>query len=143
VRLVATWLMLGGARLVVAVLPFRFIRALLGERRASTSGAVAGEISLAGHCHARATGIATLVTVAAAHCPWRADCYPQALTARTMLTMSRIPHSVSFGLRRDNGRLCAHAWVRAGDVLVTGATEDAYTEVARFVWSPRASGRCA
>jgi hypothetical protein len=135
--------MLGGARLVVAVVPFRYIHGLLGEHRASATDAMTGEIQLAGHCHVRASQIATLVTVAAAHCPWRADCYPQALTARTMLTMSRIPHTVSFGVRRDEDRLRAHAWVRAGDVVVTGATEDDYTEVAAFVWSPRSSRRRA
>jgi len=134
VRLVATWMLLGSARVVIAILPFRLIRGFLGEHHATT---MTGEPSLAGHRHARARHVATLIGIAAAHSPWRADCYPQALTARLMLTMARIPHTVRFGVRRDGDELRAHAWVLAGDVMVTGGDGGDYTAVAAFTWTPR------
>ena len=76
------------------------------------------------------------VELAAAYAPWRSDCYPQALTARTFLALRRIPHEVVFGVRRDGDALVAHAWVRAGDVEVTGGSGREYTEVGWFSWSP-------
>jgi hypothetical protein len=77
------------------------------------------------------------VLLAARHTPWRSECYPQALTARALLGLRRIPHRTSFGLRRDeHGELTAHVWVIAGDVAVTGGDGSDYTEVASFLWVP-------
>ncbi len=133
-RLVATWLLLGCSRVTIAVLPFRLIRGFLGEHHASTT---TGEVILAGRRRTQALNIAYVIGAAAAYCPWRADCYPQALTARMILTMAGIPHTVSFGVRRSEGELLAHAWVRAGDVVVTGGTSDEFTQVGAFTWTPR------
>lgn len=108
---------------------------MLGESRAGTEPYV--EPTLTPDERARAIQISAVVQAAAVRTPWRSDCYPQALTARTFLAARRIPHVVSFGLRRDNGELRAHTWVRAGDVPVTGGDGSRYTEVATFVWRPR------
>jgi len=133
-RLLAVWLLLGLSRIAIAILPFRVIRRVLGEHRATSAPQ---ERELDARRRARALHLASHVGVAAAHSPWRADCYPQALTGRLLLTMARIPHTVSFGVRRADDGLRAHAWVHAGDVTVTGGTGDEYTEVAAFTWSPR------
>ena len=86
-------------------------------------------------CPAR---IGATVRLAARHTPWRSECYPQALTARVLLGLAGIPHVVSFGVRRDRDALVAHAWVRVGEVVVTGTTGHEYTEVGAFAWAPRA-----
>ena len=62
------------------------------------------------------------------------------ITPRTFLAARRIPHVVSFGVRRDGDALVAHAWVHAGDIAVTGGNGREYTEVGAFSWSPRRNG---
>lgn len=134
VRFTAAWSLLGLSRLLILVLPFTVIRRLLGENQASAERGAAPVLDDVQRI--RAMHIGRIVELAAAYAPWRADCYPQALTARTFLALRRIPHVVSFGVRRDAGALVAHAWVRAGDVAVTGGDGREYTEVGSFSWSP-------
>ena len=134
VRLTAAWSLLGFSRLLIVLLPFTAIRRLLGENQRSSVQRPVPELDPVQR--ARAVQIGRVVEAAAAHAPWRSDCYPQALTARTFLALRRIPHVVSFGVRRDQDALIAHAWVHAGDVAVTGGDGREYTEVGRFAWSP-------
>ena len=134
VRLTAAWSLLGLSRLLIALLPFTVIRRLLGENHANPETREVPELDPGQRI--RALHIGRIVELAAAYAPWRSDCYPQALTARTFLALRRIPHVVSFGVRRDGGALIAHAWVRAGDVEVTGGDGHEYTEVGRFSWVP-------
>jgi hypothetical protein len=134
VRFTAAWSLLGLSRLLILALPFTVIRRLLGEDRARSEVHAAPALDEVQRI--RAMHIGRIVELAAAYAPWRSDCYPQALTAKTFLALRRIPHEVVFGVRRDGGALIAHAWVRAGDVEVTGGSGHEYTEVGRFSWSP-------
>jgi len=134
-RLAAAWSLLGLSRLAILVLPFTVVRRALGDRR--DAGTARPLAPLHDAAATRAARIGATVGLAARHTPWRSECYPQALTARILLGLARVPHVVSFGVRRDAGRLVAHAWVRAGDVPVTGGTGEAYTEVGSFAWTPR------
>lgn len=135
VRFTAAWFLLGFARLLIVIAPFTVVRRLLGENQSSPGQHQV--LALDPDQRFRAAHIGRIVEAAAAHAPWRSDCYPQALTARTFLAARRIPHVVSFGVRRDGGALVAHAWVHAGDVAVTGGNGREYTEVGAFAWSPR------
>jgi hypothetical protein len=133
-RFAAAWSLLGFSRLLIVLLPFTVIRRLLGENHSHDQQRPIPELEPGQRI--RAMHIGRVVELAAAHAPWRSDCYPQALTARTFLALRRIPHVVSFGVRRDGDALIAHAWVHAGDVAVTGGESRDYTEVGRFAWSP-------
>lgn len=135
VRFTAAWFLLGFARLLIIALPFTVVRRMLGDNQAEPLPRPVPELTA--EQLVRAQHIGRIVEAAAAHAPWRSDCYPQALTARTFLALRRIPHVVSFGVRRDGDALVAHAWVHAGDVDVTGGNGRTYTEVGRFAWSPR------
>jgi hypothetical protein len=136
VRFAAAWFLLGFTRLLIIVVPFTVVRRLLGEDRSSPGRREVPPLTQEQAFRARHIGL--IVEAAAAHAPWRSDCYPQALTARSFLAARRIPHVVSFGVRRDGDALVAHAWVHAGDVAVTGGNGREYTEVGTFAWSPRA-----
>ena len=135
VRFAAAWSLLGLSFLAIRLLPFTVVRRALGEHRDPL--AVAPEAAFDEAALARARKIGAAVQRAARHTPWPSECYPQALTARLLLGLARVPHVVSFGVRRDAGELVAHAWVHAGDVPVTGGTGHSYTEVGSFAWSPR------
>lgn len=118
--------------------PFSLVRRLLGDTpsRAATDPAALPAV-LDGRARGRAVGVARAIGSAAAHTPWRSDCYPQALTARILLRAVRVPHTVTFGVRRDAaGELRAHAWVTAGDLTVTGGSPETWTGVASFAWAP-------
>lgn len=137
VRFTAAWFLLGFARFLIVVLPFTAVRRLLGDNQANPAQPTMPVLDASQEF--RAAHIGRIVEAAAAHVPWRSDCYPQALTARTFLAARGIPHVVSFGVRRDGDALVAHAWVHAGDVAVTGGNGREYTEVGAFAWSPRSS----
>ncbi len=128
-----SWALLGLTRLMVVALPQSWIRSLLG-----TSGVGDPVIeSLTARQERRARKIGQSVTTASRHTPWKSECYPQALSARVELVTARVPHTVSFGLRRDeDGRLLAHAWVSAGDIRVTGGDPHHFTVVGSFAWKP-------
>lgn len=49
-------------------------------------------------------------------------CLVQALTAYSMLRRRGIPGTIFYGLTKDeSGKLKAHAWLRSGDWVITGA----------------------
>jgi hypothetical protein len=131
VGLLVAWVLLGITRLLIIVLPFPALRVLLGEHNAASPGNPV--LPAERHIAARIGGI---VRLAARHTPWKSECYPQALTARVFLVASRIPHVVSFGVRRENDQLLAHAWVHTDGTPITGGIPHDYTEVASFTWVP-------
>lgn len=137
VRFLAAWLLLLLSHLLILLLPFTAIRRLLGENQSRPNPDASPAPELTPEQTASARHIGHIVAAAALHAPWRSDCYPQALTARTFLALRRIPHVVCFGVRREDDALVAHAWIRAGELVVTGGNGQSYTEVGRFSWSPR------
>lgn len=65
---------------------------------------------------------------------WRPTCYPQALTAKWMLTRRQQPCDIYLGTGKNAaGGFKAHAWTKSGAVFVTGeyGVQD-YTVVAKF-----------
>ena len=139
---VACWIFLGVSRVVIAVLPFRIVRRLLGRPGATP----AAPSAVTARQWSRAAAIGSGVRRAAGRAPWRSDCYPQALTARALLVLTGVPHVVNFGVRRDDGAqgpLVAHAWVVVGEKPVVGGPADTFTAVASFGWTPRPARRAA
>lgn len=71
---------------------------------------------------ARALQISWAVTAAARNLPWKPVCLPQAMAAQWMLRRRGIPSTLYLGVNPAAG-LDAHAWVRAGRVIVTGGPQ--------------------
>jgi len=125
------WVGIGLASLAIALASFRRIAPHLGSFH--EPGEPAPATTPAQAEQARLIGIT--VRLAARFSPWRADCYPQAIVARFLLDLYRIPFTLSMGVKRDaeTGEMEAHAWVRSGDVFVTGGDGDAeYNTIAMF-----------
>ncbi|QJE73279.1 lasso peptide biosynthesis B2 protein [Aerophototrophica crusticola] len=78
------------------------------------------------------------VRAAARHVPWNAVCLPRAMAAKAMLRRRGIGSTLYLGvaLRPEpgvQGRAAAHAWLRAGAVVLTGEEHmDQYTCIAKF-----------
>jgi Transglutaminase-like superfamily len=67
------------------------------------------------------------IITTAARVPWRALCFERGLAAHFMLRRRGIPSVLYYGAAQDGRRgLCAHVWVRDGDVDVIGG-ENAYS----------------
>ena len=116
-RLLPTWVLLGLARLLILLVPFRRLAPRLGQLAGNTL-----VIPLANPAQiARARAISRLVQTTARYCPWTANCFPQAMVAHVWLLAQRLPHALYFGVNRtDSGELEAHAWVNCGPIAVTG-----------------------
>lgn len=78
--------------------------------------------------------IAKVVNGLATRTPWKSTCLVKALAASKMLSKRHIPHSIHFGMKKnDSGNYEAHAWVSAGGrVLIGGENVEEFKEVGRF-----------
>jgi hypothetical protein len=52
---------------------------------------------------------------------WETECYTQALTAKILLRRKKIPATLYIGFHKDKtGKFKGHAWLRSGEIIVTG-----------------------
>ena len=121
------WLLIGGAALVIAVLPFRRIAPWLGVNL----GAVAHRPVCTPAQALRARRIGAAVSIAASYAPFRSNCLPQAMAAKALCALWRVPCAVLLGIERERpeSELRAHAWTSCGDVVPTGGARCFATHV--------------
>lgn len=64
---------------------------------------------------------------------WESKCLVRALTAQRMLKKRHIPSTLylGVGLTEDN-KMIAHAWIRCGELYLTGGNGKDYAQVACF-----------
>ena len=69
------------------------------------------------------------VTKVCTHTPWQSQCLVQALTAKKLLNKRSLPCTLYMGVAKDeSNQLIAHAWLRCGNVYVTGGhNKDRFT----------------
>jgi hypothetical protein len=116
--LLEAFFLLGIARFFVLTIPFRWLAKSLGAHWKETGN----EISEYKLRQARLVGAA--VRSSANYTPWESVCLPQAVAAKWMLRRLRIPGTVYLGVMKDEKipeKLAAHAWLRCGPVIITGA----------------------
>lgn len=127
------WLLLGLSRLALRMIEFRRLAPLLGQHARNV---VVIPLVTESQC-ARARRIGRVVRLAARYTPWVSNCLPQAVTARLLLGLYRVPYAFYFGLAKDGGEhspLRAHAWICAGPVAATGGNSfREFTVVSTFV----------
>ncbi len=112
----------------VAIRVFRFVRLAAGLGTHMAESPLEQDRSAT----AEAVRVRWAVETAARHLPWKPVCLPQAVAAQRMLRRRGIPSTLYLGV--DPGRgYDAHAWVRAGKVVVTGGPRpDHFTVVSTF-----------
>ena len=122
----------GWARLLLRR-PFRELAPRLGVLgQESPEGDMRPEERLVVQCVQRAIGRA------ARYMPWDCKCLVQAIVARTMLHRRGIDGTIYLGVRRSAHGIEAHAWVRSGMALITGAHDaGSYTTVSTFAFGTR------
>ena len=130
VLLLEAFLLLGVARLGVLILPFRLLAKSLGNHmKEDQTSLLPADLKLS-----RMVGGA--VRSAANYTPWGSVCLPQAVAAKWMLKRRNIPGTVYLGVMKDKTKpekLAAHAWLRCGHIIITGAKgHRQYTVVSTF-----------
>jgi Transglutaminase-like superfamily len=132
--LVQAGLALAVMRLAIR-LPFRTLSRVMGLHRGET-GEVVEPSALA-----RASAVGWAVRAAASHTPWESTCLMQALAAAALLRRWRIDGTLYLGVATETRAaegMTAHAWLRCGDLVLTGESERArYTPVASFACTRR------
>lgn len=104
----------------VALVPFRRIAPGLGAPQHETPPAIAAAQ------RAVAVEVSWAVQAVARHSPVAFVCLPQAIAAQRMLRRRGIASTLYLGVapdRADPALLQAHAWLRAGDKILTGELE--------------------
>jgi Transglutaminase-like superfamily len=133
VLLLETILSLTIAGIVIAVLPFRYVGFLAARpiRRAT----------LLGQARVYEVGrVRWAIITIAARLPWRALCFQQSLAAQLMLRRRGISSVLYYGAAQDDrSGLCAHVWVRDGNVDVIGG-EIAYRFAILATFPPQTPG---
>jgi hypothetical protein len=105
-------------KLLLAVAPFRWIAPRLGRQMTETSGAITPKES------ELALRISWAVQAVARYVPLGFVCLPQAISAKWMLRRRHLPTTLYLGLRHGEPySRTAHAWLRAGDKILTGQAE--------------------
>jgi hypothetical protein len=63
------------------------------------------------------------ITVGGQHVPWRSDCLIQAMAAHRWLRRNGVTGEFYLGVaKQDDASMIAHAWLKAGDLTVTGGS---------------------
>lgn len=103
------------AWLLLRLVPFKRIAAWLGTAGRETDSVLpSGSRELGGE-------IGWAVRAAAVRFPGDATCLVQGLTAAAMTRRRQVPSTLYLGVARGQGEAVdAHAWVRCGDLIVTG-----------------------
>ncbi len=118
-------LTLGWAKFLVSVVPFRKLAPRLGRVQGETSPTIAvAERNIA-------VQVSWAVQAVARYIPLGFVCLPQAIAAQQMLRRRGIPSTIYLGVAPDRSgaqAIQAHAWLRAGDKIVTGEHEAARHE---------------
>lgn len=116
------WLLIAVCDLAILAIPFRRLAPWNG-----TALGTAATVPLTTTRQQRRAGhIGRAITIAARAAPFRANCYPQALTAVLLCRLCRVPTALFFGAvfdaenSGDCYQLKGHAWVVSGPVTVTG-----------------------
>lgn len=127
-RVIEAAVILTVAVVALRFIPFRFIAKLVGR-----TGPASGIHKNAGDPTAAA--VRRAVVTAARRLPWRPVCLPQALAAALMLRRRGVRSQVCFGVRREEGKISAHAWLvleeRFGGGVVCGGEAGAgFTPIA-------------
>lgn len=120
------WFRLGVARFSILTIPFTKLAAGWGTPMFETFREEPNDRALAER-------VKWAVATAHRYTPWKSNCLPQAMTGKRMLQKRGLRSTFYLGLLRiSTGEVVAHAWLRCGNVYVTGGSGARYTVVGTF-----------
>lgn len=124
------WLWLGVKRLAILTLSFKRLSRSLQHHAEPAAFYPLDDAQIK-----QAQEIGRAVMTAARYTPWDSNCLAQALTAQRMLRTRHIPGMFFLGVKKNQQKLDAHAWLQCDDKILTGkAGHEAFTVVSTFSW---------
>jgi len=120
------------ATAAVYFLPFRTYAPILGEQTNEKNFSIIPSPKYDLHLFMSA------IRRGSRYLPFECKCLVQALAARGMLGLRKLPSTVHLGVAKDeNGKLKAHAWVKVDEIFITGrGGVHEYIEITRFLSKP-------
>ena len=76
--------------------------------------------------------IGSIIEIVSKYTPWRSECFVKAMTVQKMLKHKGIESTMYMGVKRDDEKMIAHAWVRCGSIYVVGGNGENYAVVKKF-----------
>ncbi len=115
---ILVFVLLGITRLAIIVIPFKHLSKLLGRKNESTESEEKHERLI------RAAKIGWIVETMSKFTPWESKCLVKAITAQLLLRVIGVSSTLYLGVAKDDSnQLIAHAWLRCGQLILTGANE--------------------
>ncbi|TWH49431.1 lasso peptide biosynthesis B2 protein [Sporomusa sp. KB1] len=118
----------GIVRLSILFLPFRWLGPVLGGLM-QESQATEEKVNVD-----KAKQIGKMVERVSRYTPWESKCLVQALVGKILLRRQGITNTLYLGVGRDErNALIAHAWLRCGEIILTGGKgRERFTVVSKF-----------
>lgn len=123
-----TYCLLGVTRLFILLLPFKKLAPFLGTAMAESADEIpVKDIEMI-------KNIGWAVTVMSRYTLWESKCLVQAIVAQIMLRNQGIANTLYLGVgKSEQAEMIAHAWLRSGDIVLTGGLgREKFTVVAKF-----------
>ena len=79
-----------------------------------------------------AARIARIVDRICTKTTWESKCLVRALTAQKLLKRKKIHSTMYLGCKLEEGKMVAHAWLRCGQMYVTGGNGEGYAIVDKY-----------
>lgn len=109
--------LLGLGRFTVLMVPFKKIAGWMGEVNYET------EVMPIDLKNSSLSQLGKAIRAVSPLTPWKSNCFAQALCAHWLLKAESIEHTIYFGVKfGENKKFEAHAWLRAGDRIITGGS---------------------
>lgn len=123
------FLLIAIARILIRFFSFKKLMQYLGEPQKELPITVLSTEEKKFHLQ-----ISRAIKRAARYSFWHTMCYEQALTAKLMLKRRNINATIYIGMmKNETNKLEGHAWIRAGDYILTGNHQlEQYTVVGVF-----------
>ena len=122
------FLLLSTFRVSLAILPVKCIVRLITRRRddailCCASSAFPTNLKI----------ILEAIQTVVQHSKIKFVCFPQSLAGYVMLRRRRIHSTIVYGIRRHQGRLISHTWLKRGDeILIGGEGAENFAEIAEW-----------
>lgn len=124
---IEAFILTGIMRYKILKTPFNKLKIKLGEYNKES----VEEVSI--ETYKKAKQIRWIVTHISQHTPWESLCLVQAMTVQKMLKKRNISTTIYLGVNKDkNNEMKAHAWIRCGQMYITGGNGTGYATVAKF-----------
>ena len=126
--LIEAYILSGLYRFAIVFLPFKYVKKQLGEAKTESTYEVDDAV------YQEAKQIRIIVLLACKYTPWESKCLVRAMLVQHFLKRKKIPTTIYLGVNKDElNKMKAHAWIRCGDMIVTGQDEkDHFIQVASF-----------